>query len=179
MRAISKCPVGFSLLTLSILSSAQILSSAYAQVASRPPIALEWHTFTVPEFGTKVEYPAGIFSVEDGEPEKGVGQRFRSADGSSLLTIYSRANDGGETPADYLKNNLRLRRSDLDYERVTRSFFAISSSRQGLTFYSRCNFSADAGGAIHCVDLVYPQQQRRAWDDVVTRISRSLRPLEG
>jgi hypothetical protein len=46
-------------------------------------------------------------------------------------------------------------------------------------FYSRCNFSTDAGGAIHCLDLVYPQVEKRAWDGVVTRISRSLRPLEG
>jgi hypothetical protein len=40
------------------------------------------------------------------------------------------------TPASYLKNNLRVGRSALDDERVTRSFFAISSTRQGLIFYS-------------------------------------------
>ncbi len=73
---------------------------------------------------------------------------------------------------------MRVGRSALDYERVTRSFFAISSTRQGLIFYSRCNFSTDAGGAIHCLDLVYPQAEKLAWDGVVTRISRSLRPLE-
>ena len=28
-------------------------------------------------------------------------------------------------------------------------------------------------------DLVYPQQEKRSWDAVVTRISLSLRPLEG
>jgi hypothetical protein len=56
-------------------------------------------------------------------------------------------------------------------------FVAISSVRHVLIFYSRCNFSADA--AIHCFDLVYPRQEKRAWDAVVTRISRSLRPLDG
>jgi hypothetical protein len=94
-----------------------------------------------------------------------------------VLTVYTRENEAGDTPASYLKNNLRTGRSALDYERVTRTFFAISSVRQGLIFYSRCNFSADA--AIHCFDLVYPQQEKRAWDAVVTRISRSLRPLDG
>jgi len=44
--------------------------------------------------------------------------------------------------------------------------------------YSRCNFSSEAGGAIHCFDLVYPQAESRSWDAIVTRISRSLRPLE-
>jgi hypothetical protein len=46
---------------------------------------------------------------------------------------------------------------DLDYERVTRSFFAISMERDGTVYYSRCNFSRSAGGSIHCFDLVYPR----------------------
>jgi hypothetical protein len=35
------------------------------------------------------------------------------------------------------------------------------------------------GGAIHCFDLVYPSAEERAWNAIVTRISRSLQPLEG
>ena len=46
-----------------------------------------------------------------------------------------------------------------------------------MIFYSRCNFSADGGAAIHCFDLVYPQQAKRAFDYVVTRSDRSLRPV--
>ena len=160
------------------LAALAAVSSADAQIRPRHA-ALDWQTFGVPEFGTTVEYPASIFSVPGGKAEKGVGQRFTSADGRSVLTIYSRENAAGETPASYLRNNLRMGRAGLDYERVTRSFFAISSERQGMILYSRCNFSTDAGGAIHCFDLVYPQEEKRAWDPVVTRISRSLRPLEG
>jgi hypothetical protein len=157
--------------TLAALSA---VSGAEAQIRSHQP-ALDWQTFVVPEFGTTVEYPASIFSVPDGKAEKGLGQRFNSADGRSVLTIYTRENAAGDTPASYLRTG----RGVLDYERVTRSFFAISSERRGLIFYSRCNFSAEAGGAIHCFDLVYPQDEKRAWDPVVTRISRSLRPLDG
>jgi hypothetical protein len=47
---------------------------------------------------------------------------------------------------------------DLDYERVTRAFFAISMERDGTVYYSRCNFSRSAGGSIHCFDLAYPQR---------------------
>ena len=96
-----------------------------------------------------------------------------------MLIIYSRENEDGDTPASYLEKNLRMARSALDSERVTESFFAISSTAQGLILYSRCNFSSDAGGAIHCFDLVYPSAEGRAWDAIVSRISRSLRPLEG
>jgi hypothetical protein len=136
---------------------------------------LGWRTLVVPQYGTTVEYPAGLF-VEAGDPEKGVGQRFETEDGRAILSVYSRDNEHGETPAGYLKNNLRIDRDDLDYERTTRSFFAISLERDGLIFYSRCNFSGRREGAIHCFDLVYPQDEKRAWDPVVTRISLSLRP---
>jgi hypothetical protein len=40
-------------------------------------------------------------------------------------------------------------------------------------YYSRCNFSRSSN-TIHCFDLKYPAHEKRAWDDVVTRISRSL-----
>lgn len=173
MRALWTCVMGTALVTFFVATGAD------ARVSARLWEAFDWQTFTVPDFGTQVEYPAGIFAVDDGKAEKGTGERFSSADGRALLTIYSRPNEAGETPASYLKNNLRLSRSALDYERVTTSFFAISSSRQGLIFYSRCNFSSDADGALHCFDLVYPEREKRAWDEIVTRISRSLRPLEG
>ena len=40
--------------------------------------------------------------------------------------------------------------------------------------HRRCNFDARM---IHCIDLTYPLEEKRAWDETVTRISRSLRPL--
>jgi hypothetical protein len=85
-------------------------------------------------------------------------------------------NEDDDTPASYLRTNLR--QQILDYERVTRFFFAISMEWDGTVYYSRCNFSRSAGGSTHCFDLVYPQEEKRAWDPVVARISLSLRPLE-
>ena len=123
--------------------------------------------------------PSGIFPVIEGKSEKGVGQRFSSADGRSMLSVYSSVNEAGDSPASYLRNNLKIPRSVLTYHRVTHSFFAIATRQEGSILYSRCNFSSDPNGAIHCIDLVYPRTEKRAWDGIVTRISRSLRPLEG
>ena len=150
-----------------------LVSSAQAQF--REPV--DWRTFEVPDFGTRIQYPASIFTPT-GKPEKGLGQRFERADGRAVLSIYSRANEAGENPKIYLRNNLRVDRSALDYVRIARSFFAISSERNSVILYSRCNFSGGARGVIHCFDLTYPQAEKRAWDAVVTRISLSLRPLE-
>ena len=80
-------------------------------------------------------------------------------------------------PKDFLRANLQTPRNELEYHRVTPSFFAISNVRDGVIYYSRCNFSRGPRPLMSCIDLKYPQEQKRAWDDVVTRISRSLRPL--
>ena len=172
MRAILKCVAGVAFVALSVF-----IGTGAARSARQMP-DFDWQTFTIPDFGTQVEYPAGVFDVSEGKAEKGVGERFSTSDGRALLTIYSRANEAGDTPASYLKANLRLPRSSLDYERITPTFFAISSVRERLVYYSRCNFSAGAEAALHCFDMVYPQREQRAWDAIVTRISRSLRPLE-
>jgi hypothetical protein len=136
-----------------------------------------WQTHSIPEFGTRVVYPATIFSVPDGKSQRGTGQRFQTSDGRATFSIYARSNEGGETPASYLRTNLQRPRSALQYRRVTSSFFAISEETPETIFYSRCNFANN--GAIHCFDLVYPRREKRAWDPIVTRISLSLRPLRG
>jgi hypothetical protein len=137
--------------------------------------ALGWQTFKVPEYGTRIEYPSKIF-VSVGQAETGIGQRFKSSDGRAALSVYALANKDNYTPSGYLRKHLRHR--SLDYERVARRFFAISMERESTIYYSRCNFSGVNRGTIHCFDLVYPQNEKRAWDPLVTRISLSLRPLE-
>jgi hypothetical protein len=134
-----------------------------------------WKTFSIPQSGTRVDYPATVFSISEGKPENGIGERFRTSDGRASLSIYSTANDAGESPVTYLRTNLRRPRSALQYERVTSSFFAISEETKDTIYYSRCNFSNTR--TIHCFDLIYPFREKRIWDPIVTRISTSLRPL--
>ena len=169
-NAMTKCYACLAGLTLLAL-----VSGGQAQGREQGPI--EWRTFEVPDLGTRIQYPASIFTPT-GKPEKGLGQRFERADGRAVLSIYSRPNGAGEYPKTYLRNNLRMDRSALDYVRIARSFFAISSERDGVILYSRCNFSGGSRGVIHCFALKYPQEEKRSWDAVVTRISLSLRPLE-
>ena len=119
---------------------------------------IEWQTFEVQDFGTSVQYPANIF-VPAGQPRKGSGERFKSADGRAELSIYSIRNDVGETPATYLRHNLRMDRSALDYTRIARSFFAISSEHDGVILYSRCNFR---GAAEQFTVLTYAIRKRRS-----------------
>ena len=109
MHALSQC-----LLATSI--SAVLALSTPARSLDRTS-NIEWRTFTVQDFGTAVQYPANIF-FPAGRPGKGTGQRFKSADGRADLSIYSLPNEAGETPATYLRHNLRMDRSALQYTRI-------------------------------------------------------------
>ena len=59
----------------------------------------------------------------------------------------------------------------IQYKRVTSDFFAVSSIRDGRTWYNRCN---RANGYMNCILINYPASEERQWDAVVTRISLSL-----
>jgi hypothetical protein len=63
-------------------------------------VELGWRLFEVPDLGTSVQYPADIFTSV-GRVEKGTGERFESADGRAVLSIYSVPNEAGETPASF------------------------------------------------------------------------------
>ena len=91
-------PICALLGALAFLSVA--MSAAQAELRDRAG-ALDWQTFKVPEYGTRVEYPAGIFAAV-GEAEKGVGD-----DGHAVLSVYARENEDGDTPTSYLRKNLR------------------------------------------------------------------------
>jgi hypothetical protein len=125
------------------------------------------------DYGTIFDFPAGIFSVSEGAPPIGNGRRFRTADGHADLSVYTLANTEHESARSYLARHLRSEFKNLDYHRVNDRFFAVSGIVCGKTFYSRCNFES-RHGAMHCIYLTYPAAENRAWDSVVTRISRSL-----
>src|SRR5947207_1800766 len=134
-----------------------------------------WSNYVNPEMGITVEYPANIFSVKaEGAPRQGSGTTFGTPDDRGKLAVYVVANEQRENPQSYLKNHLRIDPSRLTYKRITDKFFAISGMRDDLTFYSRCNFVMEQNGKMHCVYLEYPNREERAWDRIVTRISRSL-----
>jgi hypothetical protein len=162
-----------------ILGTIAALCLAPAMAQGQGLAVKDWQVFVDPQFGTQVDYPADVFSRSGGQSERGIGERFRTPDGEAVLEVYSLPNDPPFTPEGFLRANLQTPRNELGYLRVTPSFFAISNVRDGVIYYSRCNFSRSPRPLISCIDLKYPQEQKRAWDDVVTRISRSLRPLVG
>ena len=164
-------------------ASAPQVKPLQGALAAVPPTGLprdaKWSVFVEVQYGTRLDVPSAVFATPDGPANRGVGRQFKTPDGRASLAVYSQRNDARDTPASYLRKNLQSSRAGLEYERVTPEFFAIAAVMGDSIYYSRCNFSNNAGRAIHCFDLKYPAQEKLSWDGIVTRMSRSLRPLQG
>jgi len=133
-----------------------------------------WRSYALPESGAAVEVPVTIFSKETELPEGGLGRRFATDDGRADLTVQAFPNSANDSPAMFLA---KMRPpSGIVYKRVTPNFFVVSSVRNGKIWYDRCNRSTGggAGGYMNCILINYPAADKRQWDGVVTRISRSL-----
>ena len=142
------------------------LAVTTSMVSAQPA---RWTTYSIPQTGTSVEFPASIFTEEAGRPD-GYGQRFRTADGRADLTIQAKPKVSNDSTAAFLAKKHPPAR--IQYKRTTPRFFAVSSYKGDKVWYDRCNFSS---GLIHCVLINYPANEERDWDDIVTRISLSLR----
>ncbi len=159
-----------------IVSVSLILNSAAHAAQANVPSAASWAVYKDAQ-GTLVEYPPDVFSVAQEQGGQEPGRVFSSEDERARLHVYSLPNPKALSPAAFVRANFPARRSTLTYDRVSRNFFALSTRRDGMIVYLRCNFSARRGSNLHCVDIRYPASEKSDWDGIVTRISRSLRPL--
>jgi hypothetical protein len=142
-------------------------------VSLMPSVALaqniDWQKYVVPDTGARVDIPVSIFSEDAGPPDGGIGRKFLTKDRRADLTVQSVPNPQNDSPAAFLAK--RNPPAGIQYRRVTPRFFAVSSIRNGRTWYNRCN---RANEYMNCVLINYPAAEERQWDAVVTRISLSL-----
>ncbi|QQO16609.1 hypothetical protein JJB99_10860 [Bradyrhizobium diazoefficiens] len=129
--------------------------------------AESWSSYRIPESGTRVDIPASIFTEKAGQPD-GYGVKYRTGDGRADLTVQAVPNDGSSPAAFLARKNPP---AGIIYKRVAPRFFVVSSIRRGKIWYDRCNFGSRY---VHCVLINYPAAEKRQWDAVVTRISRTL-----
>lgn len=163
--------------------AAAAFAFACACLISERAAAIEWSVYQDERFGTTTDYPSSVFTVRDPQPEMAShGQNFRTQDGRASLYVSGWFNVEDDTPATMEK---RYKQSDeaqgwsFDYVRVTDKFFAHSSEKGNRVHYQRCNFRFDPHGIIDCIDIRYPLSETHDWDEIVTRISRSLRAGAG
>jgi hypothetical protein len=150
------------------------LLAALAVGIFAPALALaadtEWRRYVIASTGTSVDMPVSIFTSDAGTPENGTGRRFFTEDRRADLTVQSLPNPGNDSPGSFLA---KMRPpAGVIYKRITSDFFVVSSVRGDRIWYNRCNRGQ---GSMSCVLINYPAAEKRQWDEVVTRISRTLR----
>jgi hypothetical protein len=161
--------MGVRLLVISAACLAAFCNPASAQEWPEPA-QQDWQRFVVPETMASVDIPTGLFSDDAGAVAgDSVGHRFVTSDGRANLTVQSVRNGSDDSPAAFLA---RMKPpAGVIYRRITPRFFVVSSVRGGKIWYNRCNRGPQM---MHCVLINYPAAEKRRWDSVVTRISRTL-----
>jgi hypothetical protein len=134
-----------------------------------------WENYANPKFGASADYPADLFTVLDPPPEIEDGQSFHTADGRAELSIYGAWNANDDTPKSYVENYVEESGAGISYRQITDHFFVVSGTKDGKIFYQRCNFLTHPDAVVHCFSISYPEQQKEAWDKIVSRVSGSLR----
>jgi hypothetical protein len=131
-----------------------------------------WGQYRDRQAGLTFDLPTHIFPL-DSAREGRTGTVFSSSDGRSQMRVFGAVNEANDSPREYLARIAKSDAADFSYVRTAPTWFVASGTRDGVISYRRCNFSNSK--RIGCIQLNYPQREKRAWDAAVTRMSRSLR----
>jgi hypothetical protein len=130
-----------------------------------------WNVYRGGPLGLRLDYPD--FLALKAEDEALRGARFESADQQVTLEVAS-APAGTASVDDYFRRMAEQAKAEgvaLDYTRRTRRFAVVSGENERFILYARCNLYRTA---VLCFNLRYPTAQKRRFDPIVTRMSRSL-----
>jgi hypothetical protein len=148
-----------------------------AVLASTPAAAETWKTYHNDRFGTTIEYPDRFRSGRP--PDNGDGLAFTSADGAAFSVF------GGLNVLEYdlaaLKDAAMSDREAgeaIDYQAQGSNWFVVSGTRGDKIFYER-HLISHRGGITNGFVMSYPASLKRAYDPIVTRMSKSFRAGRG
>jgi hypothetical protein len=148
-----------------------------ALVASAPAWAETWKTYRNERFGTTIEYPDRFRPGRP--PDNGDGLGFKSADGAEFSVF------GGLNVLEYdlagLKEAIVKEREpgeQITYQADGPNWFVISGTRADRVFYER-HLISHRSEITNGFVMSYPARLERAYDAVVTRMSKSFRAGRG
>ena len=161
-------------LSAAVIACASVVAgSSVAAAAERPG----WGQYRDREIGLTFDMPAHIFPPNSAEGGRS-GTVFSSSDGRAQLRVFGAPNATNVSPREFLARIARQDADDFSYVRTAPTWFVASGTRDGVIMYRRCHFSRSAEKRVGCIQLNYPQREKRAWDATVTRMSHSLRLAE-
>lgn len=138
--------------------------------------AATWAVYQDATGKCRLDYASSVFTPGKKEPEN--FQRFSGPNKDIYFRVAGLSNDEGLNPreirAEYIKNRGQ---SEIVYERTKKDFLVLSGIRDRKIFYSKIAVSPNIKN-ICVLHIVYPQKAKRAFDTIVTRMSRSFKATD-
>lgn len=157
-----------------VLAPVVVLLLAGASPAmSAGAVTGDWTTYRNARHGFTIAYPTARFAEEPAN-ESEDGRMLVSTDGAARLLVGAFDNAENATLADYRTYLIEKNYAgaQIDYAPIRAKWFVLSGTREGTMFYERVSFTC-GGKLINSWALLYPAEQRRAWDPVLERIART------
>ncbi len=135
-----------------------------------------WTSYANPRFGYSAEVPPGFTLTQ--ESDNGDGATFESKDGARLL-IFGAFVEDGAFAADIRQRIVwdNQKGWQITYEKVTPGWASYSGARGAGILYSRAVALCDGSAAYF--QLTYPRKALKAYNRLVGRMVKSLRPATG
>lgn len=150
-------------------------------LAPSPAAAAEWSRHTNDRFGASAEIPAWFRKLPD--PANGDGFAFTSPDRRARIFVtgnYMVTTDGTVGFSKYKEVLLQDAVADgvkVTYRSGGRDWLAYSGSKGSMIVYVKA--IAACRDVVNRIHMEYPGSERRTFDPIATRVSRSLRHQGG
>ena len=141
------------------------------------PAQERWATYSNDRFGTTIDYPSRFRPGRP--PDNNDGLSFTAADGATLsvwgsLNVMEHDVAGLET---FLRESAD-RGTQFTYRAAGKNWLVLSGTRDDRVFYKRYAFS-HRNEIVNAFEISYPATLAAAYDPIVARLSKSLRPARG
>lgn len=149
------------------------LSTALLIMTAATTQAADWGTYRDTVYDCRLDYPRDRFKQDPFDVTQPF-QRFSGGDSGTFFRVMGVENKDklsvGAIRTKYMAADIP---GDIVYERAKNDFLVLSGFRGESIFYSRVAVSAD-NGIICILEITYPRTEKRAFDGIVTRMSRSF-----
>ena len=137
-----------------------------------PGFAETWAKFRDDTEKCRLVYPSSVFTTSSTDEEN--YQRFSGPEGDTYFRILALENEDHLTPAEIKAEYIKKKGTkDLVYDRSKKDFLVLSGFQGRLIFYTKIALSSD-NETICVLHISYPRKAKRAFDAIVTRMSRSF-----
>lgn len=145
---------------------------ALGPFASTAAHAESWTRYQSDLHHCRLDYASNLFALGELDSENYL--RFSGRDKDIYFRISGFPNEEKLTPAEIRAEYVKEKgKADLVYERTKTDFLVLSGYRGNNIFYTKIALSPNNQN-ICVLHISYPRKAKRAFDAVVTRMSRSF-----